>query len=80
MKRNDIIKLSLSVAALIVVLAFAYRYFVPAPKNSGIQVEVPRPVTPTFDQDQLNTLKREVKDFSQDLTPKDNGGTKPVIQ
>lgn len=80
MKRKDIITLIISVAVIIVVLALVYRYFVPAAKDSGVMVEVPHPVAPTFNQDQLNTLKNDVKDFSQDLTPKDNGGNKPVIQ
>jgi len=80
MKRKEILTIIISVAVVIMLLAFVYRYFVPAAKDSGIQVEVPRPVTPTFNQDQLNTLKNDVKDFSQDLTPKDNGGGKPVIQ
>lgn len=80
MKRKDIITISVAVAIIIIVLALVYRYFVPASKDSGVMVEVPHPVTPTFNQEQLNTLKNDVKDFSQDLTPKDNGGNKPVIQ
>jgi hypothetical protein len=45
-----------------------------------VQVEVPHPVVPTFDQEQLNTLKNDVKDYSQDLTPKDTGGNNQIIQ
>lgn len=80
MKRKDIIIIIASLVTLIIVLGLVYRYFVPAPKGSGIQVEVPYQVVPTFNQDQLNTLKRDVKDFSQNLTPIDNGGNKQIIQ
>lgn len=80
MKRKDIITIIIAVVVFVIAVGFIYRYFVPAPKNSGIQVEVPHPVNPNFSQEQLETLKNDVKDFSQDLTPKDNGGNKPVIQ
>lgn len=80
MKRKDLITIIVSVVIFVVLIGIGYRYLVPAPKDSGIKVEVPHPVNPNFNQEQLNTLKTEVKDFSQDLTPKDNGGNKPVIQ
>ena len=80
MKKKDIIILIISVVIFIVVIGLIYRYFVPPAKDTGIKVEVPHPVTPTFNQDQLHTLKNDVKDYSQDITPKDNGGTKPIIQ
>jgi LPS O-antigen subunit length determinant protein (WzzB/FepE family) len=79
MKKRDIITIIIAVVIFIVAAGLIYRYFVPPPKDSGIKVEVPRPVSPTFNQDQLNTLKNDVKDFSPDLTPKDSGN-KPVIQ
>jgi hypothetical protein len=79
MKKRDIITIIISVVIFIVAAGLAYRYFVPPPQNSGIQVEIPHPVDPNFNQDQLNTLKNDVQDFSPDLTPKDNGN-KPVIQ
>ncbi|MEI8073057.1 MAG: hypothetical protein WCH00_03135 [Candidatus Saccharibacteria bacterium] len=80
MKRKNIITIVTSVAVFIVLLALIYRYLVPPSKNSGVMVTVPHPVNPTFNQDQLNVLKSSVKDYSQDLTPKDNGGNKPIIQ
>lgn len=80
MKKKDIITIVISVIIFIVAGALIYRYFVPPPKDSGIKVVIPRPVDPNFNQDQLNVLKNDVKDFSPDLTPKDNGGNKPVIQ
>lgn len=79
MKKRDIITLIISVVIFIVAAGLAYRYFVPPPKDSGIKVEIPHPVESTFSQDQINTLKNDVKDFSPDLTPKDSGN-KPVIQ
>ncbi len=80
MPKKNIITIVISVVIFIVALAFIYRYFVPAPKNSGIMVEVPHPVDPTFNQEQLNTLKNDVKDYSQNLTPIDNGGNVPVLR
>ena len=80
MKKKDIITIVISVVVFIVAIAFIYRYFVPPAKDTGIKVTVPHPVTPTFNQDQLKTLKTDVTDYSQDLTPKDNGGNKPIIQ
>ncbi len=79
MKKRDIITLIISVIIFIVAAGLVYRYIVPPPKDTGIKVEVPHPVDPTFNSDQLNTLKNDVKDFSPDLTPKDSGN-KPVIQ
>ena len=80
MKKIDIFTIIVSVCIFIVALAFAYRYFVPAPKDSGVKVIVPHPVVPTFNQEQLKVLRNDVVDYSQDLTPKDNGGNKPIIQ
>ena len=80
MKKKDIFTIIVSVFIFIVALAFAYRYFVPAPKDSGVKVIVPHPVVPTFNQEQLKVLRNDVVDYSQDLTPKDNGGNKPIIQ
>ena len=80
MKKRDIAVLVTSVAVFIVLIALIYRYFLPPTKNSGVMVTVPHPVKPTFNQDQLHVLKNDVKDYSQDIAPKDNGGTKPIIQ
>lgn len=79
MKKKDVITLIIAVIVLIIALALLYRYLVPPSKNSGVVVEVPHPVDPQFNQTQLNTLKKDTRDYTQDLTPKDSG-TKPVLQ
>lgn len=80
MKRKDIITIVISVVIIVIIIGLVYRYIVPPPADTGVKVEVPRPVVPTFNQDQLKTLKNDVKDYSQDIAPKDNGGNNPVIQ
>ena len=80
MKKKDIITIVISVVILVVIAGLAYRYLIPPSPNTGVQVEVPRPVDPNFNQEQLNTLKNDVKDYSQDLTPKDTGGNNQIIQ
>ncbi len=80
MKKRDIIIIIVSVVILVVVGALLYRYLAPPSSNSGIMVEVPHPVNPNFNQAQLNSLKNDVTDYSQNITPKDTGGSKPVIQ
>ncbi|MBI2798144.1 hypothetical protein HYX70_02450 [Candidatus Saccharibacteria bacterium] len=79
MKKKDIITLIIAVVIFIIALALLYRYIVPPPKNSGVMVEVPHPVEPTFNQGQLNTLKKDTTDFTQDLTPK-GSSNQPLIQ
>jgi len=80
MKKRDILILVLSLTALIITVGLIYRYFIPPSKNSGVMVTIPYPISQTFNQNQLDVLKNNVKDYSQDLTPKDNGGIKPIIQ
>ena len=80
MKRRDVIIIIVSVVILVIVGALLYRYLAPPSSNSGIQVVVPHPVDPNFNQKQLNVLKNDVVDFSQNITPKDSGGNKPVVQ
>jgi len=80
MKKKDIIIIVISVVIVVAIAGLVYRYLIPPSSNTGVQVEVPRPVSPTFNQEQLNTLKNDVKDYSQDLTPKDTGGNNQIIQ
>ncbi|MDQ5943263.1 MAG: hypothetical protein QG675_31 [Patescibacteria group bacterium] len=80
MKKKDIITIIISVVIIVIIIGLVYRYLIPPSSNTGVQVEVPHPVVPTFDQEQLNTLKNDVKDYSQDLTPKDTGGNNQIIQ
>jgi flagellar basal body-associated protein FliL len=79
MKKRDIITLVVSVVVLLIAGALIYRYFVPPSQNNGVQVVVPRPVQTTFDQQQLDTLKNDVTDFTPDITPTDSAA-KPIIQ
>ncbi len=79
MKKRDVITLIVSVTILLIAGALIYRYFVPPSKDNGVQVEVPRPVESTFNQNQLSTLKNDVKDYTPDITPTDSGA-KPIIQ
>ncbi len=80
MKRRDVIIIIVSVVILIVVGALLYRYLAPPSSDSGIQVIVPHPVDPNFNQQQLNVLKNNVQDYSPNITPKDSSGNKPVVQ
>ncbi len=79
MKKRDIITLVVSVVILLIAGALIYRYFVPPAKDNGVQVVVPRPVQATFNQQQLDTLKNNVTDFTPDITPTDSAA-KPIIQ
>mgnify|MGYP003534536541 CR=1 FL=1 len=79
MKKRDIITLVVSVVVLLIAGALIYRYLVPPSQNNGVQVVVPRPVQTTFDQQQLDTLKNDVTDFTPDITPTDSAA-KPIIQ
>jgi hypothetical protein len=67
--KNKILIVS-SVVLVLLALALLYRYLAPPTQGSGIMVVVPHPVSPTFNQEQLNTLKNETVDFSQNITPK----------
>lgn len=79
MKKRDIITLVVSVTILLIAGALIYRYFVPPAKDNGVQVEVPRSVQTSFNQEQLSTLKNGVKDYMPDITPTESGA-KPIIQ
>lgn len=70
MKKRDIIIIIVSAVILVIVGALLYRYLAPPTSDSGVQVVVPHPVDPNFNQDQLNVLKNDVTDYSQNITPK----------
>lgn len=70
MKKRDIIIIIVSAVILLIVGALLYRYLAPPTSDSGVQVVVPHPVDPNFNQDQLNVLKNDVTDYSQNITPK----------
>jgi len=70
MRRKDIIIIIVSVIVVVIAVALLFQYFAPATKNSGIKYEVPHPVNPTFNQDQLKVLKNDVVDYSQNISPR----------
>lgn len=70
MKRRDIIIIIVSAVILLIVGALLYRYLAPPTSDSGVEVVVPHPVDPNFNQEQLNVLKNDVTDYSQNITPK----------
>lgn len=67
-KKNTIIIIS-TTAVVIAASALIYSYIAPPSKGTGITVEVPHPVTPTFNQAQLDILKNKVVDYSQNISP-----------
>jgi len=70
MKRRDITVIIISVIALIIVGALLYRYLAPPSADSSIKVEVPAPVNPNFNTDQLNTLKSDkIKFYDKNINP-----------
>lgn len=69
-KRNNII-IVVSVAIFAASGALLYRYLAPPTQGSGIKVIVPHPVSPNFNQEQLNTLRNDVVDYSQNIAPID---------
>ena len=79
MKKRDIITLIISVVILLIAAALLYRYFVPPARNSGVQVEVPRPVETSFDKASIDTLKNNTRDFTPDITPTESAA-RPIIQ
>ncbi len=80
MNKKNIIYIIATVIIIVIIIGLVYRYLIPPSSNAGVQVEVPRPVVPTFNEEQLKTLKNDVKDYSQDIAPKDTGGNNQVIQ
>ena len=70
MKRRDITVIIISIVALIIVAALLYRYLAPPSADSNIKVEVPAPVDPNFNTEQLNTLKSDkIKFYDKNINP-----------
>ncbi len=72
MKRKNAIIIILSVVILVVSLALLYRYLFPPSPDSQVKVIIPHPVDPNFNEEQLNVLKNDVVDFSQNINPTDS--------
>lgn len=83
MKKKDIITLVIAIAIFMVAGGVIYRYLVPPSKNTGIKVEVPRPVVPEFDTATIEGVlknKDQVQDFTPDISPDANAQPKPIVQ
>ena len=72
MNKKSIISIAISAAVFVAVVALLYRYFLPPTAGSGIKVEVPAPVNPNFNQEQLKVLKEDTIDYSQNISPSSN--------
>lgn len=78
MKKKNNVLIVASIVLVLLALALLYRYLAPPTQGSGIMVTVPHPVVPTFNQEQLDVLKNDTVDFSQNIAPKTsqvNGST-----
>ncbi len=83
MKKKDIFALIFAVVVFVITGAVVYRYVFPPQQNTGIKVEVPRPVVAEFDRDTIdNVLLKEdqVKDYTPNISPDANAKPKPVVQ
>lgn len=72
MKKRDITIIIVSVVIFIIAAALLYRYLAPPTQGSGVKVIIPHPVDSNFNQEQLNVLKDDVVDYSQNITPADS--------
>lgn len=78
MNRKNILTIVVAVIIIVVAGGLVYRFFAPPTKDTSVQVTVPRPVVPTFDQEQLNQLSNpKYKDYTPDITP--NFGDRPTV-
>lgn len=66
MKPRDIVIIVICVIIILVSGIILYSNFAPVPKDSGIMVEIPYPVNPEFNQEQLQKLKG-LTDYTIDL-------------
>lgn len=66
MKPRDIVIIVICVIIILVSGIILYSNFAPVPKDSGITVEIPHPVEPDFNQEQLQKLKG-LTDYTLDL-------------
>lgn len=83
MKKKDIFALIFAVVIFVVLAAVIYRYVFPPQKNTGIKVEVPRPVVAQFDNDTIDNVllkNDQVVDFTPNINPDANAASKPVVQ
>ena len=70
MRKKNIITIMISAVAFIVAVALLYRYLAPPTRGSGVQVVVPAPVNPNFNQEQLNVLQSDVVDYTVNINLK----------
>lgn len=69
MKKKNIVMIVVLVTVFAVILALSYRYIFPPSPDSQVKVSIPHPVNSEFDQKQLDTLRNNVVDFSQNINP-----------
>lgn len=70
MKNKNIVGIIISIVVVIAAGALLYRYFAPPSADSSIKVEVPAPVNPEFNTEQLNTLKSDkIKFYDKNINP-----------
>jgi LPS O-antigen subunit length determinant protein (WzzB/FepE family) len=72
MKKKDAIVIVISVVIFVMAGGLLYRYLAPPTQKSGVKVIIPHPVDPNFNQEQLNVLKNDVTDYSQNIAPADS--------
>ncbi len=58
MNKKTITTIIISVAIFVLAVALLYRYLIPPSKGSGVQVTIPHPVNPNFNQEEIDTLKK----------------------
>ncbi|TXI86703.1 MAG: hypothetical protein E6Q36_08835 [Chryseobacterium sp.] len=71
MKKKDIVIIVISVIIFVIAGGLLYRYLAPPTQGSGVKVIIPHPVDPNFNQEQLDVLKNDVTDYSQNIAPVD---------
>ena len=70
MKNKNIIGIIVSIVVVIAAGALLYRYLAPPSADSSIKVEVPAPVNPNFNTEQLDTLKSDkIKFYYKNINP-----------
>ena len=70
MKNKNIIGIIVSIVVVIAAGALLYRYLAPPSADSSIKVEVPAPVNPNFNTEQLDTLKSDkIKFYDKNINP-----------
>lgn len=69
MKKKNVVVIIISVVVFVIAAALLYRYLFPPSADSNVKVIIPHPVEPDFNQEQLDTLKNDTVDFTQDINP-----------